>query len=197
MRCGLRRPPPGQGPRRIGVSKLRVLDPDAMLLLLVHHMRGHLAGSGYQLRWLIDLVYVLRHWGGRIDPERLGSLRPEPRDLALLGRILGLLSRELGVVPPPALVPLSGRVPPLGLSEVLRQRRLAIWGLPGPKGWARLIARVLGQRPRKSPPRPLPGFSDLLEWPRDLLRERRALSAVDASHRAAPCAEGGGESGRK
>ncbi len=160
-------------PRTLSFPRLRVLEPSAMVVHLAHHMGGHRSGSGYLLRWLIDLLLVLRRWGDRLEPDRLLGMLQIESDLALLLRTLRFFEVELGESLPGCLAPLSRGVPPIGLQEVLRQRRLALWGLPRPLGWARLGASRVGARDRRG--LPYPSWSDLIRWPGDALQARAAL----------------------
>jgi hypothetical protein len=159
--------------QRLSFPRLRVLEPSAMVVHLVHHMGGHRSGSGYLLRWLIDLLLVLRSWGDRLEPDRLLGMLPSESDLALLLRALRFFEVEFGESLPGGLAPLPGGVPAIGLQEVLRQRLLALWGLPWPRGWARLGATRVGARARRG--LPYPSWGDLRRWPADVLQARQAL----------------------
>ena len=156
---------------RAGLDAVRVLTPDAMLAHLVVHLNGHRKKTGPLLRWVLDFAPVARRWGDELDLDRTTALLPSPLDLALLLRLIGFLDRELAQPPPPAFAELAKRFPPLTLPEVLRQRRLAQWGLPGPQGWARLALSRLGLRSRGGRSYPHPG--DFRHAPGDSLRRWR------------------------
>jgi hypothetical protein len=151
-----------------GIDAARVLGPDAMIAHLVVHLNGHRKKTGPLLRWILDFAPVARRWGDELDLDRTTALLPSPRDMALLLRLVGFLDRELAQPPPPAFAELAERFPPLTLPEILRQRRLAQWGLPGPLGWARLALCGLGLRSRGGRSYPHPG--DFRHAPGDTLR---------------------------
>ncbi len=143
----------------------RVFEPHALLTHLCVHMLGHYRDTGPMLCWLLDLGFVLRKVGGRIDAARLRALMPSAGHWLSFLRGLGFLSRELGLELPPALARAVARVEPLSLASVLRLRRLALWGLPAPWGWGRLLASLARVRDPKG--LPWPSVRDLSLWPMD------------------------------
>jgi hypothetical protein len=154
--------PPGP----FGGPPWRSFEPHAMLVHLSCHLHGHLRGSGFVLSWLVDIALALQRWGAEIDRARLEELFPDVRSQMAFDRMLGLIEQDMGIGPPETLA--SPRQRPLRLPEVLRSRRLALWGLPRPNGWLRLAAHMFGRRTPRDSPRPRPG--DLIRWIPDLLR---------------------------
>ena len=158
-------------PERTKAPTLTVLEPNAMLVHLVVHMNGHYYEMGPMLSWILDLVFLLRKWGDLIDLKRLEELMPAQEHFASLFRTLRFLESELGEKLPKCLTEAAKSFEPLTLEEILRQRRLAVWGLSSPRGWLRLAACRLGWRPTRS--RSYPHWSDLLTWPTDIARNKR------------------------
>lgn len=150
-----------------GLSAL-VLEPNAMLAHLVVHMEGHIEDLGFVLLWLLDIAFVLRRVGEQLDLSRVRVLLGNEARFVLLSRVLGMLERA-GEPLPRALAG-SARVPPLSLGFVLRRRRLVPWGLPAPRGWARLLLHHLAVKPVDH--RPVPRLMDLVLWPYDALSVR-------------------------
>ena len=147
-----------------------------MLVHLAAHLDGHRRDVGPALIWLIDLFFVLQRWHDRISIERVSELMPGAEAMATLLRVLGFLRCELGRELPPGLDEAARQVEPLTLEEVLRQRRLAPWQIPAPRGWLRLAARRLSGEP--GPDRLYPRTSDLWQWPADAGRRRRSVAAA-------------------
>lgn len=160
-------------PRHIDLPTIRVLDPTTMMALLVVHMDGHRGAEGLVLRWLLDIVFVTRHWGESIDDERFDHLLPSDRHRFLFLRTAGFLASEFGATFPDPLVTAAAEVPPLRLAEVLRHRRLSQWDLATLRGWLSLGACRLGVRPRRG--RMLPKLGDMLARPHEAVTERAAL----------------------
>jgi hypothetical protein len=154
-------------PQTKGLPQLRVLEANAMLTHLTVHLEAHLSETGPMLFWILDFVFLLRQWGHHIEWERLKELMPSPQSWLLLGRLLRFLQTEFAEPLPPVLAQFAQQHQPLVLESILRQRRLALWGLPRPKGWLRLMACRLGmQSPHKYG---YPHLSDLLLWATDLI----------------------------
>lgn len=146
-------------------SAVRILSPNAMVTHLIVHLDGHWPETGPLLMWMVDLALVLRQWGDRLDPEHIQALLPDRRHWLSLLRILRFLEVEWGEVPPACLQNEVRQVVPLTLASVLRQRRLALWELPRPRGWLKLCATRLGLVPSRD--RTYPHWSDLLLWTGD------------------------------
>jgi len=157
-------------PKHIDLPTLRVWEPNAMLIHLVTHLEAHRGEHGYRLSWIMDLGFLIRRWGDRLEWQKLRFLARDERSLLGVVRLLRFLDRELGVPVPATIAAYCRNVRPLSLGAVLRSVRLAPWGLPGPRGWARLIASRLGLASRRN--RPYPKLSDLLLWPVDLAFEK-------------------------
>lgn len=157
-------------PSRMSAPALRVLEPNAMVVHLVVHMEGHRVETGPMLFWILDLAFVLRKWGALLEPERLAILMPQEHFVSLF-RTIRFLENEFSEKLPECLAEAAHKVEPFTLAEVLRERRLALWGLPGTRGWLRLGACRLGLRPMKG--RSYPKVSDLLLWPQDSFRNRQ------------------------
>ncbi len=149
-------------PTHLKTKPMNVLEPNAMLVHLVVHMDGHRDETGPLLIWMLDVAFVLRRWGGLIDLERIQTLMPAPEHLISLLRLVRFLHEELHEPLPESLAIAAQDYAPYTLAEILRQRRLAIWGLPTWRGWVRLLGCRLGITSRKN--RVYPHIHDLLPW---------------------------------
>ena len=158
-------------PSRMKVPALTVLEPNAMLVHLIVHMDGHRSETGPMLFWMLDLAFVIRKWGALLDLERIERLMPAKENLVSLFRTIRFLEHEFDYMLPDCLADPAHRFEPFTLAEVLRERRLALWGLPRTRGWLRLGAYRLGIESIKS--LPYPNLSDLLLWPADAVRNRK------------------------
>jgi Uncharacterised nucleotidyltransferase len=168
-------------PRHIDLDRLRVWEPNAMLIHLVNHLESHRSEYGYRLSWLIDLGFLVQLWGPQLDWRKLRALlRGDMQGLVKIVRLLRFLEREFEVPMPAAIASHAGTVRPLSLTSVLRSAHLAPWGLPRPRGWARLLACGLGVAPRRN--RPYPNLSDLFLWPEDLVLEYLIPGKVTHRH---------------
>jgi hypothetical protein len=148
-----------------GLPEMSVLEPNAMLTHLTAHITGHLAETGPLLFWILDFVFLLRKWGHLIEWERLNQLMPDAENWLFLGRLLRFLEVELNEPLPPALREFAQNYKPLTLKLITRQCRLAVWGLPRPKGWLKLMACGLGLK--SSTVQKYPRASDLVLWAAD------------------------------
>ena len=152
--------------RTVGLpSQLHVLEPNAMLTHLTVHLKGHAPETGPMLFWVLDFVFLLRHWGDSIDFQRLEALMPDAESWHFLGRILRFLQVEFDEPLPPALAKFAQDYSPLTLDAIMRKCRLASWNLGHPKGWLKLAACRLGMQAPVL--RPYPQASDLLMWAAD------------------------------
>jgi hypothetical protein len=142
-----------------------------MLAHLAVHMHGHLREIGLVLLWLLDIAFVLRRHAAQIEVEGVRALCRDEAAFCLLLRSLKLLERHGERLPPAWALRASGLLP-LGLSTVLRQRRITPWGIPRPKGFMRVVAHRAALRRYER--FPLPHVSDLLLWPLDELSLRAA-----------------------
>ena len=115
-------------------------EPNALLVHLLVHLWGHRSLAGLILGWLLDLAFVVQRDGASLCPDRLKSLMPNPQQQQLLWRALGFLQTQAGLVIPEPLRASVDGVRPLSLEGILRDQRLARWGLPGLRGWLRLLA---------------------------------------------------------
>jgi hypothetical protein len=143
----------------------RVFEPHALLTHLCAHMLGHYANTGPMLCWLLDLGFVLRKAGHRIDLARLEGMMPSASHWLTLLRSVGFLRKELGFELPADLEAAAREVEPLSLASALRLRRLALWGLPSFAGWGRLLASAA--RMRDAGGLAWPSLTDLSLWPVD------------------------------
>ena len=123
---------------------LPVLEPNAMLVHLIVHLDGHRHETGPILCWLLDIAFVLQKWGECLKLERIEQLMPTKKNLIFLFRTIRFLEHEFGEKPPECLAEPIKDLKPFTLPDVLRQRRLALWGLPSLRGWLRLTAIQLG-----------------------------------------------------
>jgi Uncharacterised nucleotidyltransferase len=158
-------------PFTAGLPEIQVLEPTAMLTHLTVHMTGHRAETGPLLFWVIDFVYLLRKWGHLIDWTLLNQLMPDVESWTFLGRLLRFLEVELNETLPSDLAKFSQDYKPFTLALITRQCRLAVWGLPRPRGWLKLMAYRLGLK--SSAVQKYPKASDLFLWAAD------AVSAVN------------------
>jgi hypothetical protein len=127
-----------------GLPNFRVLEPTAMLTHLTVHMTGHMSETGPLLFWILDFVFLLRKWGHQIEWNRLQQLMPDAESWIFLGRVLRFLEVEFNESLPPDLSKFAQDYKPLTLELITRQCRLAIWGLPYPRGWLKLLACRIG-----------------------------------------------------
>jgi hypothetical protein len=151
---------------------LRILAPDAALAHLICHLQGHRPAEGCLLGWVVDIGLLLTRDGSRMTADRTLELILDPGSRRLLFRVLGFLRCGLAMELPDPLGGLASEEHPLTLEEILRSRRLALWRLPGLRGWLRLLACASGLRSRGS--RPWPAPSDPLLFLVDATRDRRA-----------------------
>lgn len=158
-------------PRCLKADALPVLEPNAMVVHLIVHMDGHRSETGLLLSWIVDLVFVLRKWGTLLQLEQIERLMPAKEHLVSLFRIISFLEKEFEEKPPDCLANAARKFEPFTLAEILRQRRLALWGLPRFNGWLRLVVSRLGFRLRYS--RPELYISDLFLGFADALRNLR------------------------
>ncbi len=158
-------------PQQMKVPTFRVLEPNAMLVHLVVHMDGHRYETGPMLSWILDIAFVIRKWGDRIDLKRLEQLMPAKANIVSLFRTLRFLQAEFGEQPPQHLAKAIEHFKPYTLAEVLRQRRLAMWELPSARGWLRVGANRLGIKLKHFYPKLK--TSDLLLWIGDEIDDRR------------------------
>jgi len=96
---------------------------------------------------------------------------PGKKPFISLFRTIRFLQQEFDEKLPECLAEAAKHFEPFTLAEILRQRRLALWGLPHPRGWLRLGASRLGFRLRYH--RPNLHMSDLLLWSADSVRNLR------------------------
>lgn len=170
-------------PKLINLDRLRVWEANAMLIHLVNHLESHRSEYGYRLSWLIDLAFLVQRWGPEFDWGKLRALvRDNEQDLVTVIRLLRFLEQEFEVPIPVAIASHCETVRPLTLTSVLRGARLAPWGLPRPRGWARLLACRLGVVPRHN--RSYPNLSDLVLWPRDFVLEKTIPGKITRKHAA-------------
>jgi Uncharacterised nucleotidyltransferase len=152
-------------PCSVGLPNLQILDPTAMLTHLTVHMTGHRTETGPLLFWVLDFVFLLRKWGHLIEWDRLQQLMPDAESWMFLGRILRFLEVELNEPLPPELSKFARDYKPLTLELILRQCRLALWGLPHPRGWLKLMACRIGLK--SATVKKYPRASDLVLWAAD------------------------------
>ncbi|MEE9383525.1 MAG: nucleotidyltransferase family protein [Nannocystaceae bacterium] len=159
----------------------RVFCPEATLAHLLVHMIGHIREIGLLVGWLVDLVLVLREHLDQLQWQMVRSLLPRNGTWQLFLRFLLLFEASGWIVVPSDLEPEIRRLRQVEWSVILRQRRLAAWGLPRPRGWARWArAQLFGAAPdRPQPLPPTPG--DLILWVRDALIEQTALFHREAA----------------
>jgi hypothetical protein len=158
-------------PFTAGLPNMQVLEPTAMLTHLIVHMTGHAAETGPLLFWILDVVFLLRKWGHLIEWNRLQQLMPNAENWMFLGRVLRFLEVEFNESLPPELSKFAQNHKPLTLELITRQCRLAVWGLPRPKGWLKLMACRMGLK--SVTVSKYPHASDLVLWAAD------AVSAVN------------------
>lgn len=155
-------------PRFMTAPALQVFEPNASLVQLVCHVMGHRRSTGLVLLWLLDIARTAEQGCAQLAADRLNDLLPDDEARRLFTRILRFVYGEAEREPPPYLEAMGPAYTPLTWDEVLRTRRLAAWGLPRLKGWARVGARLLGLR--TYPDRPLPEPRDCALWMLDAWR---------------------------
>lgn len=139
---------------------VRTWEPNAMLIHLIVHLSGHQPDTGFLLGWLMDIAFLVRKRGEELRLSVLEGLSPSDGELSLLWRVLGFLEVDCGLQIPSDLSGAVSGKKPLSLPGIRRDRRLALWGLPGMRGWYRLLACGVGVRER--PPWAYPEASDLV-----------------------------------
>jgi hypothetical protein len=147
------------------LPKIQILEPTAMLTHLTCHLTGHRAETGPLLFWILDFVFLLRKWGHLIEWNRLDQLMPDSESWILLGQVLRFLEVELNESLSPELSKFAQTYKPLTLELITRQCRLAVWGLPHPRGWLKLMACRLGLKSAEM--QKYPHASDLVLWAAD------------------------------
>ncbi|NEQ66795.1 MAG: nucleotidyltransferase family protein [Symploca sp. SIO2D2] len=157
-------------PQHLKTNSLPVLEPNAMIVHLIVHMDGHRNETGPIIVWILDLAFVLRKWGALLELEQLAKLMPTKEHFVSLFRTIRFLEHEFNEKPPECLAEVIKSFEPFTLEEILRQRRLALWGLPRFRGWLRLSASKLGFQLRHS--RPELYLSDLFLWFSDALKNQ-------------------------
>ena len=166
-------------PQQINLPAIKVLEPNAMLVHLIVHLNGHAPETGITLFWILDILFVLRKWGELIDLERLEKLMPTKKDFVCLFRIIRFLETEFKEEFPTCLSSAAKHFDPFTLEEILRQRRLALWGLPRLRGWLRFGAIQLGFKLANF--RPNLDVSDLFFWSADYLRNYRNIGRKNSN----------------
>jgi len=122
----------------------------------------------------------VRALDGDLDPERVRALAPSVRDHCELLSALAFLRREFGL-PLPARFAVDDSADGLSLAGVLREGRLRCWGIPGWRGWARLLA---GRKKRgKKANRRRLRWGDLPLGVFDRFQERAAMRRLVAASR--------------
>lgn len=152
--------------------EMKIHTNEAIAAHLAYHAQGHRDSRGYVLRWIVDLHFLMQHCAERLSIDQVKRLLPTSSAALLFLRFMRFLDAYMGTPIPSAIRPHLSTVSPLTLDEVLRSRRLALWGLPSLRGFGRL---ALGRN--KTPAgdlRPFPKPADLLLWPADLFRQRMA-----------------------
>lgn len=163
-------------PRIIPMSTICCLEPATMLARLACHLARHSdpEAKGIHLRWMLDLHFILRRWGGVIDATRLAFLTDTDIGLAMLMRTVGFFCGEMGMRYEGCeeLESLGAQFEPLTFREILRSRRLGVWGLPTAEtGWLCLFAHCLRVHTQSGLTVPL--LSDFANIIPDIYRKRR------------------------
>ena len=127
-----------------GVDSVLVLRPNPMLAHLVYHLNAHRPYFGYQLRWLLDVGFVLQRYREDLRYGEVERLLPVRADRCNVLRVVEFFRKELGLAAPPGLAGIAAGVPSFTLEEVLRSQRFNPWPLSHPSGWLRLGACVAG-----------------------------------------------------
>ena len=151
----------------------RSFEPNAMLVHLSFHADDHRDETGYYLRWLMDMAFLVGLWGDELEPDRMRALCPSAEVWRSLLRTLRFLAVEVGLALPAPLEREASAARPYDLGYVLRGRRVTPWRLDTVRGWGALTASWLGVHDPDG--RALPGPADLLLRPIDLLSDRREL----------------------
>lgn len=161
-------------PRFASVPTVSLFEPNALLVHLVFHLRGHRPGMGYLLAWILDIGLLLDRYRSRLDIERIWALLPDRETAALLSRIVGFFALETGTTLIDGMPwERNGRTP-LTSGEILRSRRRASWKFERPLSSLRFIATRLAVPSKRSLPELQ--LADVLRWPSDHARERRSVA---------------------
>lgn len=161
------------------VPDLLIFKPNPHLVHLVCHMNGHRDSDGYQLRWLLDLGLLLRHWEDKLDINVLEQLMPPGDSWFWLVRAANFFRQELGVPVLESIVRENDLIEPFTLSEAIRSHPIAAWPLTNARGWLRMFATLSGLR--KIEWEVYPFLSDILWYHTDTRREKRAKALFDKS----------------
>lgn len=150
-------------PRLDPTHRWRVLEPDRELATLVHHhCSQHMEAEGARLCWIADLALRLRAADAQ-DPRRVLPLVGDERRLARAGWLVALIEESLGVALPrwrAALPPPRDRA---DWATAMASNRMLPFGLPGARGWAKLLLAGGGIRRARWGPRP--SLADLRRLP--------------------------------
>ena len=134
-----------ENPLHLNANSIRVFEPTAMLVHLVVHLDDHSRNNtGYYLSWLLDIALFMKHQRKNIDPARLDALLPTRRSKFAMIKILGFLMHELDIELPDQIEKAVQTIQPVSFEEILRSRRVKMWGLPYFRGWARIVLNKLG-----------------------------------------------------
>jgi hypothetical protein len=167
-----------------GIDRVRVFEPSAMLVHLAIHLNEHRREFGIQLRWLLDIGYLLRTWGDELRWGRIAPLLRTTIHRVWLLRTVRFFDAEFGMPLPAALAGAAAAVFPLSLSAALRSQRIDPWRLHTADGRRELALCALGRRELDYRIFPRPG--DPIAWFVERFRDRRSYALVQrARDRAA------------
>ncbi len=127
---------------RLATRRVRVFEPNALLVHLLVHASSHADTTGPILGWFVDLALLVEARREDIDLERVSALSETAAED--LQRLADFLARESAWAPRGLDLGREFEGRPWTLDRILRDRRLALWELPRPRGWMRLAGRCLG-----------------------------------------------------
>ena len=141
-------------PTHLSSGPLRFLKPAETIAHLTVHTSEHRRGGGLTLLRLLDILNVLTAEQRAAEAAAILAALPDKAPLRLFEQLLDFFQREFDVAFPTARTHGQNAWRPLTLEGILRERRLAAWGLPRWRGWARLCVGGIGLR--SYPQRPYP-----------------------------------------
>lgn len=144
-------------------ARWRVFEPTRELASLIHHhCSNHVEAEGARLCWIADLALRLRE-ARHEEIERVAALVGEPRRLERAAWMIDLIEASLGVPLDRWRRGLASPRGPADWATAMASNRLLPFGLPRPRGWAKLAVSACGCRRDRWGPRPT--LADLRRLP--------------------------------
>lgn len=162
-------------------ERARSLEPHAMLVQLLTHMRKHTSVVGVSLLWIVDVLRLVHAEGASLSLERVRELSREASTADLLLQVLLFGETYCRFAVPEQFRSACAGSAPLSLPWLLRQRRLKGWGFPRRRFYVRYAARVARLRPYAQ--RPRLRWDDIPQGWLDLMLDRRTTAQSMGSSR--------------